>query len=256
VQEGRVQLAPIAILISSDPSLDVLDAVTNTGRVTNTANGTSRNMAMPDCDKGESVRDATGNRWPECPLHPLKTATVLVDPALALYDGRTARGEMAAVSLMDRIAGSTLLVRDRLAQALAKAAQPGDPAKAAEKALADASNFLGTRNHLDFFHFRQCRVTGLKSPTMSWHDSDEAWVAMRAMTGLEPGKGDVCGNAAEFFRLCTRLARLTVAAANDDVAASDYCDKDKNPAGPKWERPKDWDCADDGNGSRMCGIYK
>jgi hypothetical protein len=34
VQAGRAQLAPIAILISSDPSLDVLDAVTNTGRVT------------------------------------------------------------------------------------------------------------------------------------------------------------------------------------------------------------------------------
>jgi hypothetical protein len=218
------------------------------------ATGKSRNLATPDCnDKGEGVQDAAGNHWPECPLHPLKTATVLIDPALALYDGRTARGEMAAVSLMDRIAGSTLLVRDRLAQALLK----GDPAKDTDRGLADAGNFLGTHNHLDFFHFRQCRVPGLKSPTMSWHDSDEAWEAMRSMTGVERefDKGDPCGNAAEFFRLCTRLARLTGAAAND-VAASDYCDKKTNPGGPEWDRPKNWECRDDGAGSRMCGIYK
>src|SRR5262249_42010606 len=75
VQDGQVHLAPIAILISSDPSLDVLDAVTNTGRVGPAGN--QRILAAPDCDGAKSIANTPGNGWPECPISPLKTATVL-----------------------------------------------------------------------------------------------------------------------------------------------------------------------------------
>ena len=86
---------------------------------------------------------------------------------------------------------------------------------------------------------------GQKTPTMSWHDSEEAWDAMRDMTGLDPTKGDECGNAAEFFRLCTRLAYLSGAVSND-VEATSHCEQKKTygrgrrrGVKPKnWERPQ------------------
>jgi hypothetical protein len=182
------------------------------------------------------------------------TGMALVDPGLALYDGRVARGEMAAIALLDRINGTAVAVRDRYAARILKSKYGDDPEKRKE-AEAEASELLGKDDHVDFFHFRQCRMAKRKTPTMSWHDSTEAWDAMRAMTGLEPEKGDECGNAAEFFRLCTRLARLTGAAA-DDEAAMNYCMQQRTPAKP-WVRPAGWKCIDSGTpGRKMCGIYK
>jgi hypothetical protein len=73
---------------------------------------------------------------------------------------------------------------------------------------------------------------------MSWHDSQEAWQVMRLMTGLEPQGGDPCGNGAEFFRLCVRLARLT-GEVEDDKAATALCEGER-----KWKRPAAWKCTE------------
>ena len=93
-------VAPIAILISSDPSLDLLDGVTNTGIVRELeVDPTSRAAALsgpggrrPIATIARSVASAIGNDWPEmCPRRRARAAaTILVDPALALYDGRVA----------------------------------------------------------------------------------------------------------------------------------------------------------------------
>ena len=46
--------------------------------------------------------------------------------------------------------------------------------------MADTSK-PGTSDHSDFFHFRQCKLRGQAGPTMSWHDSEAAWKALRDM---------------------------------------------------------------------------
>jgi hypothetical protein len=148
-------------------------------------------------------------------------------------------------------------VRDHLADRLLTDKYGGDPARR-ELAVIEARQRLGKDNHVDFFHFRQCRMQNRKTPTMSWHDSTEAWDAMRDMTGLDPAKGDECGNAAEFFRLCTRLARLSGAAA-DDRAATTYCEKKHGPGPAAWVKPKGWTCLVDRThpgAPDICGIYK
>jgi hypothetical protein len=270
-QTGERLLAPMAILISSDPSLDVLDGITGTGRVKNILDANPmppwRPLTTPDCSGQAPIGVAQGNNWSECPIEPYETATILLDPALALYNGRTARGELAAVALADRIYDSRIDVRDRLARKLKEANYDGAP-KDDGQARAAAERLLGTRNHIDFFHFRQCRLANTKSPTMSSHDSDQAWNAMLDMLGLKPGSKDECGNAGEFFRLCTRLARLKGIARND-VEATDYCDgkTTQKPKGPGWVKPAAWICvpkdadklrarADVPAEDKMCGIYK
>jgi hypothetical protein len=198
-----------------------------------------------------------GNGWPECPVDGRQSASVIGDPILALYDGRVARGEQAATALLDRIYENRIAVRDRLIERLARArgidGRYVDATAAASATVASLKAGwwdgaqqvvarLGTQDHIDFFHFRQCRVRGAKGPTMSWHDSKEAWHAMRTMTGLEAARGDPCGNGAEFFRLCVRLARLSGEAA-DDKAATEHCEGRR-----KWPRPAAWKCDEFGAG--------
>jgi len=48
---------------------------------------------------------------------------------------------------------------------------------------------------------------------------------------------DPCGNQAEFFRLCVRLARLT-GQSPDDRAATDACAN-------RWPKPARWTCTDE-----------
>jgi hypothetical protein len=43
---------------------------------------------------------------------------------------------------------------------------------------------MGGTEEAGFFHFRQCRIDGRKSPTMSWHNSERGRETMRIMTGL------------------------------------------------------------------------
>ena len=228
VQGGQYPVVPIAILISNDPATDQLllrrDGV--------------RNSATPDCPPtAENARPNPvrhpGNGWPECPVDPSKSARLLVDPALALYDGRVARGVAAATALFDRMSDFRLLVRDRLQ---AHGVPDIDTLQAR----------LGLDDHTDFFHFRQCRLDHMKSPTMSWHDSAEAWGAMRKMLGLDKdGSGataDPCGNQAEFFRLCVRLARLD-GEASDDQTATDTC-------AARWPKPQGWTCTVEHDGRR------
>lgn len=223
VQNGQYQTVPIAILISSDPSLDQLHL----------RQDGAQNVAVPDCarvkdHKRPPPREHPGNAWPECPVDAREDSRLLIDPVLALYDGRVARGEAAATALSDRIRDLRLVVRDRLI----------DPMKG-KLELATVRARLGLDDHIDFFHFRQCRVDHVKGPTMSWHDSDAAWTVMRRMLGLaKDSQGvfeDPCGNQAEFFRLCVRLARLTGQSA-DDQAATDAC-------ATKWPKPTRWTCS-------------
>lgn len=237
VQRGPYQTIPIAILISSDPSLDQLhlrrDGVAN--------------VAPPDCTptNGESRSYPTlhpGNGWKECPVEVHDYSQLLGDPIRALYDGRVARGEAAATALLDRITDSRIPVRDRLIE---RSKLPFDEVQAR----------FGLDDHNDFFHFRQCRVDGMKTPTMSWHDSQYAWDAMKQMLGLEKdatGKIlDHCGNQAEFFRLCVRLARLTTKNV-DDIEATRVCEE------RGWPKPMGWDCdsrAHDGK-RPFCGLTR
>ncbi len=228
VQNGRYPTVPIAILISNDPAIDEL-LLRQDG---------AKNPAIPDCRPTEE--DARpqpllhpGNGWPECPVDPGKSARLLVDPGLALYDGRVARGEAAATALFDRISDFRLLVRDRLLD-------HGVPDVTTLQAR------LGLDDHTDFFHFRQCRLDHVKGPTMSWHDSAEAWSAMRKMLGLDKDASgaiaDPCGNQSEFFRLCIRLARLS-GRSPDDQAATDAC-------AARWPKPQRWTCSMEHNGTR------
>lgn len=233
VQRGEHQTVPIAILISSDPSLDPLDLRLDG----------DRNRATPDCaptaeEDLPMPRPHIGNGALECPVDVGRSAQLIVDPALALYNGRVARGVAAATAFEDRILETRAAVRTRLLQSMADV----ENTDADSPALFDRLQArLGLDDHIDFFHFRQCRVEGSRGPTMSWHDSKEAWEAMGAMLGLTRGAdgayGDPCGNQAEFFRLCVRLARLTGEAA-DDHTASDACEA------KGWPRPRDWKCDD------------
>jgi hypothetical protein len=227
--EHRMLVMPIAILISSDPSLDKLEL----------QGGTASRKVNPDClpMATEPVLHP-GNGWPECPVDTAaKLMPVVVDPATALYDGRTARGELAATALRDRIVETKTMVRDRLI------------ADVKDEALVNRRT--GVADNDDFFHFRQCRVPDSKSPTMSWHDSGTAWKAMRRMLGLdaEPNGqiADPCGNKVEFFRLCVRLARLSGDATGDEEATRS-CEA-------KWPRPENWECrpADNGPPRIFCG---
>ncbi len=228
---------PIAILISSDPSLDQLHLREDGGR----------NVAEPECapvraDRRPEPKPNPGNNWPECPVDSSRSAALFGDPVKALYDGRVARGEAAATGLLDRIVDANIPLRDRLNESLHD--------------INALQTRLGLDDHSDFFHFRQCRVDHLRGPTMSWHDSHESWAVLRDMLGLEPNASgavdDPCGNGAEFFRLCMRLARLTGKEA-DDIAATDACAK-------KWPRPANWKCIPDKSSSAdnavrpRCGL--
>lgn len=231
-QDGKMLVAPIAILISSDPSLDRLDLET----------ATASRKVNPDClPVAVGPSPHPGNGWPECPVDTAATVMpVVVDPVKALYDGRVARGELAATALRDRIVETKTMVRDRLIDILSGK----DPAKAADMGAA-VNRRLGVEDHDDFFHFRQCRVPDSKSPTMSWHDSGTAWKAMRRMLGLDPEPNgeiaDPCGNKVEFFRLCVRLARLS-GDADGDEEATRRCEA------KGWPRPANWTCEPARNG--------
>ncbi|WP_178130284.1 patatin-like phospholipase family protein [Reyranella sp. CPCC 100927] len=246
VQVGLRPVVPIAIVISSDPSLDHLDRRTGTGYHEPPIPGLP---SSPDCAAVASKQRGSvpipvlhpGNRWPECPVDGRESATILVDPILALYDGRVARGEQAATAMLDRIDENRASVRRQIITGLARMARLSDsPAEMPVSTDADVNRRLGTSDHVDFFHFRQCRVPRMKGPTMSWHDSGEAWRVMRLMTGLEAGGSDPCGNAAEFFRLCVRLARLS-GQVDDDKAATAFCETER-----KWPRPAAWKCEEFG----------
>ena len=194
-------VTPIAILISSDPSLDRIHLRSGPGAA----------VANPDClPASELPVEHPGNGWPECPAAAADHATLLADPLLALYDGRVARGELAATALRDRIVETRITVRERLDREV----QSSDAVSAR----------LGYDRNVDFFHFRQCRVEGVKGPTMSWHDSPTAWKAMRAMLGLD-GTTDPCGNRAEFFRLCERIERLSGKSRTEPLATQACADK-------------------------------
>ncbi|MFI5001017.1 MAG: hypothetical protein ACHQK9_14150 [Reyranellales bacterium] len=234
VQSGGYQTMPIAILISSDPSLDQLD-LRKDGAI---------NRAPPDCDatKENSRPDPElhdGNGAKECPVDVNRSAELLVDPAMALYNGRVARGEAAATALQDRIADAGIAVRDRLLKAMAKADKVDANSPALFNEFQARASF---EDNVDFFHFRQCRVDGKKSPTMSWHDSQEAWDVMQRMLGLTKGANgtfaDPCGNQVEFFRLCVRLERLT-GTSKDDIKATESCQA------KGWPRPSGWVCDED-----------
>jgi len=91
VQNGTHQAAPIAILISSDPSLD---------RLTLRGDG-KRSTVPPDCspvpgDNYPNPRPQAGNNEIECPAAVKGHAELLVDPVMALYDGRVSRGGLGS----------------------------------------------------------------------------------------------------------------------------------------------------------------
>lgn len=212
---GRVKrpVWPIVIVISSDPSLDPLDTTTLTSH-----------PSIADCPGIAGIakpqpRPQPGNNWRECPTDGQDRAAILVDPLLSLYTGRTARGEAAATALLDRIMENRRVIRDNLADEIRAANDTADSVTQ-NIMIAEMRKRLATEGPADFFHFRQCRVFGRKSPTMSWHDSGEAWSAMDAMKGMT-GE-DPCGNGAEFRRLCVRL-RLLTGEAVDAAAALDKC---------------------------------
>ncbi|MCA0301983.1 MAG: hypothetical protein LCH95_06210 [Proteobacteria bacterium] len=186
VSKGQHQAAPIAILISSDPSLDQLHLRFDP----------KAPKAQPDCRPDPVVH--AGNGQPECPARVSTSAKLLVDPVIALYDGRTARGEAAATAVLDRITD----LKEALPQRLARTAPDGGAD------LGALNRYFGYPDNTDFFHFRQCRVPGKVAPTMSWHDSKPAWDVLTDMLGLTADRGDPCGNQAEFVRLCRRLATL------------------------------------------------
>jgi len=230
-QNGERPAVPLAILISSDPSLDRIDL----------RPGPPKKGVQPDCPPvaATSVPQPVphpGNGWEECPVAAASYATLLVDPVRALYDGRVARGELAATALRDRVEGTRIMIRDRLTDKFG-----GGTGRTVKREILDLVQArIGLDDHTDFFHFRQCRVPGAKSPTMSWHDSEDAWAAMRSMLGLYPAADgivhDPCGNKVEFFRLCVRLARLS-GRVDDDEAGTRWC---KEEAG--WPVPVGWTC--------------
>ncbi len=232
---------PMVILISSDPALDRLEPP-GRQRV-----GAKPECAIVDAAQSEARRRARGlvpppppfkpdeppllahpgNDWLECEKDASDAALVIVDPGLALYNGRVARGEAAATALYDRIIENKIIVRDRMEDAVRYAGGTIDEVKDRLGAL---GRRLRTDSEIDVFHFRQCKVAMRKGPTMSWHDSGDAWDVMNKMLGLDPGAGDPCGNRAEFVRLCVRLA--TVSGLEAQEAAAARCEKDWAPAAP------------------------
>ena len=248
-KNGQFQAVPLAIVISSDPSLDQL-YLREDGRKVNTP---------PDCapvrgDDSPAPRPHRGNGRDECPAPVKDSARLLVDPVQALYDGRVARGELAATALSDRLNDARLVVRERLAELLVGEKHHADATPRTPRqietdgnaALDEVSRRIGTSDHSDFFHFRQCKLRGQAGPTMSWHDSEAAWKALRDMLGLAQGSGDECGNAAEFFRLCMRLT--SIAEGKSDSDATDAC------VAKNWPRPAKWDCPQVRKG--RCGLRR
>jgi hypothetical protein len=233
VRQGKHPTIPIAILISSDPSFDSVDR----------RRDGDPNAATPDCAETSDeplpkLRLHAGNRARECPVDAKMSARLLFDPAEALESGRKAHGRAAVTALQDRIIEARLSVRPRLLKAMTAVDNTGaSHAELYDKLLAR----VGLDDHVDFFHFRQCRVDGSRGPTMSWHDSAETWDVVQKMLGLTKGANglhdDPCGNQIEFFRLCVRLARLT-GAAGDDHKATDACEA------KGWPKPPDWRCDD------------
>jgi hypothetical protein len=241
VQDGERQTAPMVILISSEPALD---------RLYLRVDG-APNPASPDCatvDPGDPrplAREHPGNGWSECPTQQREYGALLRDPAIALYDGRVARGEAAATALLERVVDAKRAVRDRLVDL-------DRPQSRRVKDMDTLQTRLGFDDHTDFFHFRQCRVDHRVGPTMSWHNSQAAWDVLQKMLGLAPGDRDYCGNGVEFFRLCMRLSRVS-GEAPDDKAATALCETAK-----QWPRPKDWQCCVPAPGSALkrpyCGL--
>jgi hypothetical protein len=223
-REGKYQAVPMVILISSDPSLDRLH-LREDGRPSDTP----VDCAPVKGDHSPKPEAHPGNGWKECPSDVSQSASLLGDPVTALYDGRVARGEAAATALLDRIMDSRIPLQDRLTDAVNK--DKRNPPIGKEV----VQRRIGTDDHRDFFHFRQCRVLNRRGPTMSWHDSAEAWDVLRAMLGLEENSRDDCGNRAEFFRLCTRLERITTGV--NDKQATETC-------ATRWPVPADWKCTE------------
>lgn len=199
---------PFVIVISSDPSLDPILASESIVR-------TSRPTVKPDCDQGAVVIPSPGNRLDECPTPKLESSSVITDPVRALYSGRVARGESVVAALFDRTRDLFYSTYDNLHPRIEES---------------DLRLQIGQRYQVPFFHFRQCRIAHRKAPTMSWHDSPQAWDVMHIMTGLHgkrdpagalpagtllDGKAveatdeDQCSNASEFFRLCLYLTKAT-----------------------------------------------
>lgn len=237
-------VVPIVILISSDPTLDPLLSHEkkhgNKGLLIATAG------SKPDCDSldGEKMAEpipAPGHEFVECPYRPRQTAQSLIDTALALYTGRTARGEAVAASLLGRLKDLNRSIYDDLIEKVdLHLTDRGRP-----RLVPPTPIYLrmGGTEEAGFFHFRQCRLAGRKSPTMSWHNSERGRETMRMMTGLggdRDPKGvrmdrnpavadlDVCGNAAEFFRLCVKLARVAEGLNESDAEAQ---------CGQRWPAP-------------------
>jgi hypothetical protein len=231
-------VVPIVILISSDPTLDPLMSYetlygSNTPLIATT-------QSKPDCDSldGTTVAaavPAAGHKLDECPYRPRETAQSLLDPALSLYTGRTARGESLAGSLLGRLKDLNRAIYDDLNEKIDDSlVAVGLPKQSRPTSI---YRRMGGIEDAGFFHFRQCRIDRRKSPTMSWHNSERGRETMRIMTGLggehdprgaEKGDRDTsaadldpCGNAAEFHRLCVKLAR--VADGLDDDQAQAQC---------------------------------
>ena len=208
---ARRPILPLVIVISSDPSLDpILGAEL------------PRAAMKPDCDAVDGKSDlvvVAGNRHQECPTPDLRHSSILMDPLRALYSGRVERGQAAVAALFDR-------TKDLIRYSYEGLNTKIDGNRVREHKPRDGYEVIrgqfGNVNDVPFFHFRQCRLKNRKGPTMSWHDSGEAWDAMQIMTGLhgtkDPVNGrspdqaasdnDECGNAAEFHRLCVRLAMM------------------------------------------------
>jgi hypothetical protein len=157
-----------------------------------------------------------GNGRPECDADPRPFGRLVLDPLFSLYNGRVARGESAAVTLLGRIIENRTAIRNHL---LKMTAEGIDSAADATDNWNSVMSRLQTDGPADFFHFRQCKVPGFHGPTMSWHDSSNAWDVMDIMKGLDQEHGDPCGNRAEFVRLCTRLAVLARGAVREDAEA-------------------------------------
>ena len=209
--EDRKPVLPLVIVISSDPSLDPIL----------TAEFPARTKTIPDCDpvKGKkALVENQGNRHLECPTQLLEHSSVMTDPLRALYSGRVERGDSAVAALYDRAKDAIRYTYEELNDKI-------DEKRRSDKKPPDGyylvKGHFGEIKDVPFFHFRQCRVEGRKGPTMSWHDSPDAWSAMRNMTGLYPPtsadgarlagpavNSDPCGNHAEFHRLCVRLTMM------------------------------------------------
>ena len=229
-------VVPIVIVISSDPTLDPLLSYENRHGTQDPLIATTR--SKPDCDSldGTTVAapvPASGHKFSECPYRPRETAQSLVDPALSLYTGRTARGESIAGSLLGRLKDLNRSIyealNDRIDDYLGAVGLPR------QSRPSSIYRRMGGTEDAGFFHFRQCRIDGRKSPTMSWHNSERGRETMRIMTGLggehDPkgvkkgdrdttaADGDPCGNAAEFYRLCVKLARVADGLKDEEAHA-------------------------------------